>query len=70
MPTLSIITVVYNAKTDLHKTLEELKQQQFTDFELIIIDGGSTDGTLDIIKTITILFHILFLNLITEFTMQ
>ncbi|MAH80309.1 MAG: glycosyl transferase [Rickettsiales bacterium] len=50
MPTLSIITVVYNAKTDLHKTLEELKQQQFTDFELIIIDGGSTDGTLDIIK--------------------
>lgn len=46
----SIITVVLNAKLDLIKTIDSLRKQSFKNFELIIIDGGSTDGTLDIIK--------------------
>jgi len=46
----SIITVVLNAKDDLQATIDSLKKQTFQNFEYIIIDGGSTDGTLDIIK--------------------
>jgi len=46
----SIITVVLNAKKDLIETIESLRSQNFKNFEYIVIDGGSTDGTLEIIK--------------------
>lgn len=46
----SIITVVLNSKKDLEETIESLRNQNFRDFEYIVIDGGSTDGTLEIIK--------------------
>ena len=49
-PKLSIITVTYNAKDVLKGTLDSISAQRFNDFELIVIDGGSTDGTLDIIR--------------------
>ena len=44
MVTLSIITINYNNKKGLLKTIDSIKEQSFTDFEWIIIDGGSTDG--------------------------
>lgn len=47
---ISIITVVYNAIDSLEETILSVINQNFDDFEFIIIDGGSTDGTLDIIK--------------------
>jgi len=47
---LSIITVVYNGALDIEKTIESVKQQDRSLFEYIIIDGGSTDGTLEIIN--------------------
>lgn len=47
---LSIITVVYNACNDLIKTIDSIKSQKNKDFEYIVIDGKSTDGTVDIIK--------------------
>lgn len=47
---ISIITVVYNAKDDLEKTLSSIRGQVFKDFELIIVDGKSTDGTLNVIN--------------------
>ncbi len=50
MPLFSIITPTFNCKEDLKLTLESLHQQTFKDFEHIIIDGGSTDGTLEVIK--------------------
>lgn len=50
MPLLSIITVNLNNRAGLVKTLESVKIQHFKDFEYLIIDGGSTDGSLDIIK--------------------
>lgn len=50
--TFSIITVVYNAKKDLQKTIESVQDQTFNDFEHIIIDGGSTDGTFEYIKSL------------------
>ncbi len=46
----SIITVVLNKKNNLVETIESLRRQTFKNFEYIVIDGGSTDGTLDIIK--------------------
>ena len=46
----SIITVVLNSRDNLNETINSLKKQSFKDFEYIVIDGGSTDGTLDIIK--------------------
>jgi glycosyltransferase involved in cell wall biosynthesis len=47
---LSIITVCYNNKEGLRKTLESIKRQEFKNYEYIVIDGGSTDGILDLIK--------------------
>jgi glycosyltransferase involved in cell wall biosynthesis len=44
-PFLSIITVVYNNIVGLKYTYESIKNQTSTDFEWVIIDGGSTDGT-------------------------
>jgi glycosyltransferase involved in cell wall biosynthesis len=47
---LSIITINYNDAIGLKKTIDSVIHQSYTDFEYIIIDGGSTDGSLDIIK--------------------
>lgn len=49
-PLFSIITPVLNNKEGIIKTIDSLKIQEFKDFEHIIIDGGSTDGTLEVIK--------------------
>jgi len=48
-PLISIITVVYNSQQFLEATIQSIALQQSSNFEYIIIDGGSTDGTLDII---------------------
>jgi len=48
--TLSIITVTFNAGQVLEKTLASIFEQSFKDYELVIIDGKSTDDTLDIIN--------------------
>ena len=45
--TFSIITVVFNAKNDLIDTIKSLRQQNYKNFEYIIIDGASTDTTLE-----------------------
>lgn len=45
MPLISIITVVYNNKTGIIKTLESVVAQKSEEIEYIVIDGGSTDGT-------------------------
>jgi glycosyltransferase involved in cell wall biosynthesis len=47
-PSVSIITVSHNSDRHLNQTLESVASQTFTDREYILIDGGSTDGTLDI----------------------
>ncbi|MDP4201571.1 MAG: glycosyltransferase family 2 protein [Bacteroidota bacterium] len=50
VPKISIITAVYNAQKDIEKTIRSVINQSYLNIEYIIIDGGSTDGTLDIIK--------------------
>ncbi len=49
-PRISIITVTYNAANCLEATIASILNQSYTNIEYIIIDGGSTDGTLEIIK--------------------
>ena len=49
-PLISIITVVYNGEKYLKETIQSVINQTYDNVEYIIIDGGSTDGTLDIIK--------------------
>ncbi len=49
-PKFSIITVTYNAAQVLEPTIQSVIGQTYQDFEYMIIDGGSTDGTLAIIK--------------------
>lgn len=48
--TLSIITVCYNNKDGLKKTIDSVRNQTFKDYEFIIIDGGSNDGSKDVIE--------------------
>ena len=49
-PLISIITVVYNGEDFLEETILSVINQTYKHIEYIIIDGGSTDGTIDIIK--------------------
>lgn len=47
-PLFSIITVTFNAAEVLEPTLKSVASQSFTDYEHIIVDGGSGDGTLEL----------------------
>ncbi|MBN2781671.1 MAG: glycosyltransferase, partial [Campylobacterales bacterium] len=49
-PLVSIITVVYNGEKFLEDTIKSVINQSYDNVEYIIIDGGSTDGTVEIIK--------------------
>lgn len=50
MVKLSIITINYNNKAGLEKTILSVINQSFVNLEYIVIDGGSDDGSIDIIK--------------------
>lgn len=47
---ISIITVCYNSISTIEKTILSVINQSYQNIEYIVIDGGSTDGTVDIIK--------------------
>jgi len=49
-PLISIVTVVFNRKDDIEKTILSVISQSYSNIEFIIIDGGSNDGTLEVIK--------------------
>jgi len=49
IPSITVITVVYNAKSLIEATMKSVLQQTYTSVEYIIIDGASTDGTIQLI---------------------
>lgn len=49
-PLITVITVVFNGEEHLQETILSVINQTYVNVEYIIIDGGSTDGTLDIIR--------------------
>lgn len=49
-PLVSVITVVLNGKNFIQQTIDSIRDQSYRNIEYIVIDGGSTDGTLEILK--------------------
>ena len=49
-PKISIITITYNSDATIEETIRSVTMQDYPALEYVIIDGGSTDGTLDIIQ--------------------
>ena len=49
MMRISIITVCYNAERTIEQTICSVLRQSYPDIEYIIIDGGSTDHTIDVV---------------------
>lgn len=47
---VSIITITYNSASTIEQTIQSVLNQSFTNIEYIIVDGVSTDGTLDILN--------------------
>src|ERR1700712_5711992 len=50
-PLLSVVMTVYNSERYLAEAIESILNQTFRDFEFIIIDDGSSDGSLALLKT-------------------
>jgi glycosyltransferase involved in cell wall biosynthesis len=51
LPKISIITIVRNGCEFIEQTIKSVLSQRYDNIEYIVIDGGSTDGTVDIIKS-------------------
>ena len=54
-PLVSIITVVFNSENYIEKTINSVLNQTYSNCEYIIVDGCSTDGTIEIIKNYVII---------------
>lgn len=50
LPLVSIVTVVYNGAATLERTINSVLSQSYPNIEYIVVDGGSTDATVDLLK--------------------
>lgn len=50
LPSISIVVATFNALTTLQQCIDSVAQQTYSHKELIVIDGGSTDGTVELLK--------------------
>ena len=53
---ISLVTICWNSEKTISRTIESVLRQNFCDYEYIIIDGASTDNTINIIKQYSPLF--------------
>lgn len=53
MSLISVIIPAYNAEKTIQETIGSVLQQTFTDFEIIVVDDGSSDSTVDVVSNIT-----------------
>ena len=49
-PTITIITICYNAQATISRTLESIQAQTYTELEYLVIDGASKDATLELVS--------------------
>lgn len=49
-PLLSVVTVAFNAASTIERTITSVLAQTFDDVEYLVVDGGSSDGTIDILR--------------------
>lgn len=49
-PLITVITVVYNGVGCIEETIKSVLEQSYDNVEYIVVDGGSTDGTIDLIR--------------------
>ena len=52
LPKISVVTPTFNSRHTVRETLESVASQQYPNLEHLVIDGGSTDGTLNILKEV------------------
>lgn len=52
MPTISVVVPAYNVERTILETIESVQKQTFADFELVVINDGSTDQTVELIETV------------------
>lgn len=50
VPVISVVTVCLNAEAFIGEALDSVAAQDYEDYELVVMDGGSTDGTVEIIR--------------------
>lgn len=50
LPFLSVVVPVYNVSKYLEECLDSVLQQSFKDFEVLLVNDGSTDGSLDLLE--------------------
>lgn len=58
MPAYSVVIPTYNSCRTLEKLLKSLEGQEFTDFETIVIDDGSSDGTASMVKDFQVYYEL------------
>lgn len=49
-PIISIVIPTFNCALELSKTMESLREQEYTDFECLVVDGLSTDNTISVVE--------------------
>lgn len=52
MPSVSVIIPAYNAASIILETIQSIQAQTYTDFEIIVVNDGSTDNTLEVLESI------------------
>ena len=50
-PQLSVVTVSYNASKSIRRTIDSVLSQSWTNIDYVVVDGGSTDGTREILES-------------------